>query len=220
MQDMVADHLKQSQEFSTESQIRMKDLSDMVGSSSIQTQKYTLNKDPSHGIPDNEQSGNETEGMKVKYDTSSPESRPDNSPNASSHTVSGSDGVMRQVFFSFVRNWTQSELIVIRPTEVAWPGASDDPALQALNQVIESFIQQGISNRKNKHTTWEELQSNISSAEKQWEPKKKKGRLSSKVNKWRQGLATYHKGMPIVVHGHPGLESLIWGTFDMIIQVT
>ena len=103
---------------------------------------------------------------------------------------------------------------------MAWPGASDDPALQALNQVIKSFVHQGANNSENKHMTWEELQSNISSAEKQWEPKKNKGGLSSKVNKWRQGLATYYNGMPIVFHGHPGLESLIWGTFDMIIEVT
>ena len=102
---------------------------------------------------------------------------------------------------------------------MAWPGASDDPSLQAPNQVIKSFIQQDASISKNKHTTWEELQSNTSSAEKQWEPKKNRGGLSSKVEKWRQGLATYQKGMPIVFDGHPGLEPLIWGTFTMIIQV-
>ena len=100
MQDMVADHLRQSQEFSTESQIRMRDLSDMVSSSIIQTQKETLGKDSAHGISDNERSGNENEGMKVKNDTSVPKSRPDNSPDASSHRVNGSDGVIRQVFFA------------------------------------------------------------------------------------------------------------------------
>ena len=134
MQDMVADHLKLSQEFNTESQIRMRDLSDMVGSNNIRTKKNTLDKDPAHRIPENEQnvdntataaqevmgksrdelfsmpvmdkiehleqSGSATEGMEIKNDTSTKISRPENNPDASSHRVNESEGVIRQGFFS------------------------------------------------------------------------------------------------------------------------
>ena len=108
----------------------------------------------------------------------------------------------------------RSELIVGRPTEVMLPGASDD---LTLDQIIKSFISHRIND---KHMTWEELQSNLSSTEKQWESKGHKGRRFRQVNKWRQGHTAYQNGLPILFHGHLELEAQIWGAFATIIQVT